>query len=75
MAVKAIPVVIVSSGPAVFAGGTTPRTMVGLGPDVYDGPAMPIMVVVGRPVLPGPATPMMVVTGRPVLAGNAVPVA
>jgi hypothetical protein len=73
MAVKAIPVVIVSSGPAVYAGATVPRNMVGSG-GVHDGPATPIMVVTGRPMKPGTATPMMVVA-RPTFPGKAVPVA
>jgi hypothetical protein len=75
MAVKAIPVVIVSGAPAtIFAGATTPRTMVSAGPDVLPGPATPIQIVTGRPMLAGPATPMMVVA-RPVLPGKATPVA
>jgi hypothetical protein len=74
MAVKAIPVVIAAGGAPVYAGATTPRTMVAPGPDVLPGPATPIKLVTGRPMLPGPATPMMVVTGRPVLPGPAIPV-
>ena len=56
--VSAIPVVIVSSGHAVFDGPATPVAFVSDGP-VYDGPCMPIMVVAGRPMLSGPAVPMM----------------